>query len=153
MSEKLPPSSAHLGIRWDSQCPWNSAKCLCKPSERQTAGVWVEQLLRKWHPRLGPSWHCLICDGIKDVFLSGTAPEFPSPWEGNMKSVRGRQNLMGVKPWGQKAPGFVILTPSHCSYGALSTLFHLSESQLVHRSNGWWRDIVCVNNLAQHLAL
>lgn len=58
--------------------------------------------------RLGPSWHYLVCDGIKDSFLSGVALGFPSPWKGNIKLVRGRYNLIGLgilnlKPWCQKA--------------------------------------------------
>ena len=64
--------SAHSGMRQVLDIP---TKCLCKPSWMQTAGVWAEQPLQAAEPRLGPSWHCLVCDGIKDVCLLAMAPE------------------------------------------------------------------------------
>lgn len=47
-------------------------------------------------PQPRPSRHCLVCDGIKDSFLSGVALGFPSPPEGNIKVARGRHNLVGA---------------------------------------------------------
>lgn len=44
-------------------------------------------------PQAGPSWYCLICDGTKDVFLSGIAP---SMCENNTKLKRGGHSLRAV---------------------------------------------------------
>lgn len=54
MTEELPPSSAHPQIRRDLQCPWNSAKGLCKPSQLQMAGVWEERPPQASHPGWAP---------------------------------------------------------------------------------------------------
>lgn len=47
-------------------CPWNSAKGLCKPSQLRDSRGQGGKATAGITPRLGPSWHCLVCDGIKD---------------------------------------------------------------------------------------
>lgn len=50
------------GVRRDPQCPWNSVTCLWKPSQMQTAGVWVEWALQASQHKAPHGTACFVME-------------------------------------------------------------------------------------------